>query len=96
MTAATAWVGPADRVEDVAITGRSLTPRGACVGPRRTGYGTLPRMSFDANAAIETERLILTPLGPEDAEEMAPVLRDERLHAFIGGRPLTVDELRDD
>ena len=53
-------------------------------------------MTFDKDTAIQTERLILLPLGPEDAEEMARVLDDERLHVFIGGRPLTVDELRDD
>jgi RimJ/RimL family protein N-acetyltransferase len=30
-----------------------------------------------------------------DAEELAPVLEDDRLHEFIGGRPLTLPELRD-
>jgi RimJ/RimL family protein N-acetyltransferase len=43
---------------------------------------------------IETERVSLVPLEVEDAEEMAAVLGDERLHEFIGGRPLTLDELR--
>ena len=45
--------------------------------------------------AIVTERLTLDPLRVEDAEAMAPVLDDERLHEFIGGRPLSVDELRE-
>jgi RimJ/RimL family protein N-acetyltransferase len=30
-----------------------------------------------------------------DAEELAPVLDDGRLHEFIGGRPLTLPELRE-
>lgn len=44
---------------------------------------------------ITTERLSLEPLEIEDAEEMAVVLGDERLHEFIGGSPLTPAELRD-
>jgi RimJ/RimL family protein N-acetyltransferase len=44
---------------------------------------------------IPTRRLLLRPLRPQDADEMADVLSDERLHEFIGGRPLTLDELRD-
>jgi RimJ/RimL family protein N-acetyltransferase len=43
---------------------------------------------------IETERLVLTPLRISDAEQMAEVLADPRLHLFIGGRPATLDELR--
>ena len=45
-------------------------------------------------AAIGTERLVLAPLRPADADELAAVLDDERLHTFIGGRPATVAELR--
>ena len=45
-------------------------------------------------AEITTERLVLTPLQPEDAEEMVEVLGDERLHEYIGGRPASPDELR--
>jgi RimJ/RimL family protein N-acetyltransferase len=44
---------------------------------------------------IATERLSLEPLRPEDADEMAAVLGDERLHEFVGGRPLTLAELRE-
>ncbi len=44
---------------------------------------------------ITTERLSLAPLVPEDADELVGVLDDERLHEFIGGRPLTLAELRD-
>ena len=45
-------------------------------------------------AEIATQRLLLTPLRPEDAEPMAGVLADERLHEFIGGRPASTAELR--
>lgn len=57
-----------------------------------------PRARRQANAGVSsvliTERLILTPLRAEDADEMLMVLDDERLHEFIGGRPLTLEELR--
>jgi RimJ/RimL family protein N-acetyltransferase len=43
---------------------------------------------------LETDRLVLEPLRVEHAEEMTPVLADEALHQFIGGRPESVDELR--
>ncbi len=42
---------------------------------------------------IETERLRLSPLVPDDADALFPVLDDERLHAFTGGRPDTIEEL---
>jgi RimJ/RimL family protein N-acetyltransferase len=35
------------------------------------------------------------PLRVEDADAMASVLGDERLHEFTGGRPATPEELRD-
>jgi pimeloyl-ACP methyl ester carboxylesterase len=43
---------------------------------------------------IATQRLLLTPLRPEDAEPMGGVLADDRLHEFIGGSPASVSELR--
>ncbi|WP_141583879.1 GNAT family N-acetyltransferase [Actinomadura sp. WMMA1423] len=43
---------------------------------------------------IRTQRLVLEPLEVHHAEEMAPVLDDPRLHRYIGGEPLTLDELR--
>ncbi len=49
--------------------------------------------SFDITT-ITTERLSLDPLGVDDADEMAVVLDDQRLHEFTGGRPATVEELR--
>ncbi len=46
-------------------------------------------------AVIETERLRLTPLCAQDADEMVGVLDDERLHEFVGGRPLDLAQLRE-
>jgi RimJ/RimL family protein N-acetyltransferase len=43
---------------------------------------------------ITTERLSLSPLRAGDADELAGVLADPRLHEFIGGRPDTLEELR--
>jgi RimJ/RimL family protein N-acetyltransferase len=50
-------------------------------------------MDAFAETVLETERLSLAPLRPEDAEEMAKVLADERLHEFIGGKPANREEL---
>ncbi|MFI6815317.1 GNAT family N-acetyltransferase [Nonomuraea sp. NPDC050328] len=43
---------------------------------------------------INTERLELLPLRVEDAEEMAEVLSDPALHAYIGGTPDDAQALR--
>src|SRR3954447_8425344 len=43
---------------------------------------------------LTTEDVRLEPLLVEDADEMAPLLDDQQLHAFIGGRPATLGELR--
>ncbi len=43
---------------------------------------------------LATERLRLEPLQVQHADELAHVLDDLRLHEFIGGRPLGVEELR--
>jgi RimJ/RimL family protein N-acetyltransferase len=45
-------------------------------------------------ATIETTRLVLTPLVAADADAMVAVLADERMHAFTGGHPLSLEELR--
>jgi RimJ/RimL family protein N-acetyltransferase len=47
-----------------------------------------------AGNRIGTERLLLDPLRPEDADELVEVLGDPRLHQFIGGRPSGLEELR--
>jgi RimJ/RimL family protein N-acetyltransferase len=47
-----------------------------------------------AAQAIATPRLDLLPLRVEHAEEMAVVLSDPALHAFLGGTPDTLEALR--
>ncbi|MFG2983481.1 GNAT family N-acetyltransferase [Streptomyces sp. NPDC048258] len=44
--------------------------------------------------ALATHRLDLLPLHPAHADEMALVLADPALHAFIGGAPLSPYALR--
>jgi RimJ/RimL family protein N-acetyltransferase len=51
-------------------------------------------VEIDRPAVLETRRLRLTAIRVADAEELAGVLGDARLHEFIGGRPLGVPELR--
>ena len=48
----------------------------------------------DRTEDISTERLILEPLAVEHAEEMATVLSDPELHAFVGGTPDGPEALR--
>ena len=36
---------------------------------------------------LTTRRLMLEPLRPDHARELAPVLADPALHAFTGGEP---------
>ncbi|TDC64967.1 N-acetyltransferase [Actinomadura sp. GC306] len=43
---------------------------------------------------IRTQRLVLEPLAVHHADEMDAVLDDPRLHRYIGGEPLSTDELR--
>jgi RimJ/RimL family protein N-acetyltransferase len=45
--------------------------------------------------ALTTQRLVLEPLRPDHARELAPVLADPALHAFIGGEPASEAELRE-
>ncbi|MEW1912076.1 GNAT family N-acetyltransferase [Kitasatospora sp. NPDC085895] len=49
---------------------------------------------FTVPGTVRTPRLTLLPLEAAHAEEMAEVLDDPALHAFTGGRPLGLDELR--
>jgi RimJ/RimL family protein N-acetyltransferase len=46
-------------------------------------------------ASITTDRLVLTPLLPDDADEMVGVLGDPALHRYIGGQPASLAELRE-
>jgi hypothetical protein len=50
---------------------------------------------WPAADVIETARLSLEPLRADHAAEMAPLLDDDVLHRYIGGRPATRSELRD-
>jgi RimJ/RimL family protein N-acetyltransferase len=43
---------------------------------------------------IETERLGMRTLRPDDVEALFPVLDDERLHTFTGSAPDTLEKLR--
>ncbi len=43
---------------------------------------------------LRSERLDLLPIAAEHAEELAAALADPALHAFTGGRPATVEEMR--
>lgn len=51
-------------------------------------------MDIRAAAELLTSRLRLAPVSEADAEEMAIVLGDPRLHEFIGGSPPGALELR--
>jgi RimJ/RimL family protein N-acetyltransferase len=53
-----------------------------------------PGWSDVAALGLRTERLLLSPLTSDDAEAMAEVLADTRLHEFTGGEPATLEELR--
>jgi RimJ/RimL family protein N-acetyltransferase len=59
----------------------------------RAGDGR-PLVDVLGAAPIGTERLLLTPLRVQDADEMARVLDDERLHEFTGGSPESPAALR--
>lgn len=43
---------------------------------------------------FESERLVLEPLRPDHADELAPILGDITLHQFIGGQPANAEQLR--
>jgi RimJ/RimL family protein N-acetyltransferase len=47
------------------------------------------------DTTIVTERLTLTALTVDDADEMVHVLSDHRLHEFIGGHPARLHGLRE-
>lgn len=47
-----------------------------------------------SDGVIETPRVRLEPIEPDDAEELVPVLADPALYRFIGDRPPTIDVLR--
>ncbi len=56
--------------------------------------GALGPPAWPKPVSIQTARLRLEPLTLGHAEEAAPVLDDDRLHEYTGGRPDTVEQLR--
>jgi RimJ/RimL family protein N-acetyltransferase len=50
---------------------------------------------WPAAPVLTTERLDLEPLRVDHADEMAPLLDDPQLYVFTGGRPWTLEELRE-
>lgn len=49
----------------------------------------------DLDGELRTSRLVLRPLTVADAEAMVDVLADERIYEFTGGKPPTLDQLRE-
>ena len=52
------------------------------------------RMSARLPNPIDAERVVLTPLGVSDAEEMVGVLSSPELYIYTGGEPPTLDTMR--
>lgn len=73
----------------------SHSPAPTAIDPASASPGSTRTVTLPSDTTISTNRLTLTALVVDDAEEMVRVLDDERLHEFIGGRPATLDELRD-
>ncbi|MGI8716022.1 MAG: GNAT family N-acetyltransferase [Solirubrobacteraceae bacterium] len=61
----------------------------------RARAGAAPAARERGSVALLTPRLALEPLRVRDAPEMAALLADPDLYRFTGGRPPTVDELRE-
>jgi RimJ/RimL family protein N-acetyltransferase len=57
----------------------------------RAGRLTAP---WPRAVTLATRRLVLEPLRPGHARELAPALDDLALHVFIGGRPASEAQLR--
>ena len=53
------------------------------------------QLSWPVATYLKTPRLDLEPVRVDHAEEAYPWLSDGRVHAFTGGRPDSLDELRD-
>lgn len=50
--------------------------------------------SWPVASILATQRLSVEPLRVDDADELAPLLDDGRLHTFTGGQPATAEQLR--
>ena len=53
-----------------------------------------PIADWPTTTALASARLEMQPLQTHDAEELAELFDDSRLHEFIGGSPDSADELR--
>lgn len=92
-----------DLVDDAIIKIAALRPHIVRTGPQLLGeIATSPASSESSESSessaspetLQSDRLTLEPLRVEHAEEMATVLSDPALYAYIGGRPEAVPELR--
>lgn len=54
----------------------------------------MPESASSLEGTLTTARLLLERLRPDHADEMEPVLDDQRLHAFVGGSPASLEGLR--
>ncbi|MFF1342333.1 GNAT family N-acetyltransferase [Streptomyces sp. NPDC058290] len=81
------WTGH-DRVFGICLAVEGVPRPGSAAKVRRPAARTVHA------AELTTRRLDLVPLRVEHAGEMALVLGDPVLHAFIGGAPLSADALR--
>ena len=50
---------------------------------------------FPRVSTLTTKRLLLEPLAPAHAVELAPLLDDPSLHRYTGGEPLPLAQLRE-
>ncbi len=50
-------------------------------------------MTFPPAISLQTDRLILSPLVPEDAREMVGVLSSDAIYTFTGGHPPSLAQL---
>jgi RimJ/RimL family protein N-acetyltransferase len=73
---------------------RRLDPASVRAFQRRVRERVDDALAWLDEDPLVTERLLLAPLVPGDADEMAGVLADPALHRFTGGRPATLQELR--
>lgn len=72
------------------------TTRGARARSDDTGRAAgLSVQGFPEALPLAGLRLDLEPLRVAHAQEMAPLMDDARLHAFIGGEPATLSRLRE-
>ncbi|MBT0770800.1 GNAT family N-acetyltransferase [Kineosporia sp. J2-2] len=52
------------------------------------------QLTWPVATYLKTPRLDLEPIRPEHAEEAYPWMSDDRIHAFTGGKPASLEDLR--